>query len=447
MTSPERLFARMWAAAALAHLAGNPFYGAVWPHPTTVGFVLLGVGVTAVTTLVRPARGTMLALVALVPLSAALEVPRLGNHWLLAGAVSLAYLVTRGRWELFTPAARWSLLVFYSFAAFAKLNRGFFDPTTSCAVFYADQALTAAGLPGLAPGSPQAWAAILGTILAETSIPVLLAAPPTRRVGVFLGIGFHGLVSLNLGQHFYDFTAVLLPLFVLFLADDDAEAAERTIASVPVYWRRLASAGIAAFGLLITGVHVTPYPASPWLLRRLTFLPWLLYLVFVAALAARARTAARPSWRLAPATAVIVTLVSVNGLTPYLELKTAFGFNMYANLVTANGGSNHLLVRRTLAVRRDQERPVEIIASSDQRLAAYATQGYLLPWPSFRAFLAAHRDISVTYRREAETLTLERASDRPDLVAPVPWWWRWMPLRALDARDPPRCQTTVLSAL
>ena len=37
MSAHERLFARMWAAAALAHLAGNPFYGDVWPRPSAVG--------------------------------------------------------------------------------------------------------------------------------------------------------------------------------------------------------------------------------------------------------------------------------------------------------------------------------------------------------------------------------------------------------------------------
>jgi hypothetical protein len=183
------------------------------------------------------------------------------------------------------------------------------------------------------------------------------------------------------------------------------------------------------------------------LLGRLSFVAWLPYLALATWLMARAHGAERPSWQLGPAAAIVVGLVFVNGLTPDLELKTVYGFHMYANLVTTNGRSNHLVVRRTLPVRRDQERPVEILFSSDRGLGRYAAQGYLLPWPSFRAFLAAHPDVSVTYRRDGETLRLRRASDRPDLVAPVPWWWRWMPLRAIDSRDPPRCQTAFLPAL
>ena len=73
----------------------------------------------------------------------------LGNHWLLAGIVSLAYLLTWGQWDSFEPAARVILLLFYGFAAFAKINSGFLDPTTSCGVFYANQALTEVGLAGI----------------------------------------------------------------------------------------------------------------------------------------------------------------------------------------------------------------------------------------------------------------------------------------------------------
>ena len=102
----------------------------------------------------------------------------------------------------FAPAARWTLVVFYAFAAFAKLNTGFLDPDTSCAVFYADQALAAARLPVLAPGGVAATALIVTTVLVELAIPLLLAIPPTRHAGVLLGLAFHGLVSLDLAQHF-----------------------------------------------------------------------------------------------------------------------------------------------------------------------------------------------------------------------------------------------------
>lgn len=118
----------MWGVAVLAHLAGNWRYDDVWPDPSLIGVLLFAAGIIATLLLLSPNRSLALGLVAVVPVTVVLEAPALGNHWLLAGFVSLAYLLTWGRWERFEPAARVILLVFYSFAAFAKLNTGFLDP-------------------------------------------------------------------------------------------------------------------------------------------------------------------------------------------------------------------------------------------------------------------------------------------------------------------------------
>jgi hypothetical protein len=87
-------------------------------------------------------------------------------------------------------------------------------------VFYTNQALTAARVPALPPAGAEAVALIVATVLAEASVPVLIVVPLRRHAGVLLGLVFHGLVSLDIAQHFYDFKAVLLAVFVLFLAED-----------------------------------------------------------------------------------------------------------------------------------------------------------------------------------------------------------------------------------
>ena len=43
-------------------------------------------------------------------------------------------------------------------------------------------------------------------------------------------------------------------------------------------------------------------------------------------------------------------------LSPYLELRTAYAFNMYSNLLAADGKGNHLLVTRTAALLADPNR-------------------------------------------------------------------------------------------
>jgi hypothetical protein len=72
------------------------------------------------------------------------EAPMLGNHWFVVSFVDLAVLLSalatlRDRninrdklAEVFLPLARWCLVLFYSFAAFAKLNTAFFDTAVSC---------------------------------------------------------------------------------------------------------------------------------------------------------------------------------------------------------------------------------------------------------------------------------------------------------------------------
>ena len=71
-----------------------------------------------------------------------------------------------------------------AFAAFAKLNTGFLDPSVSCGVFYANQSLSSFGLPTFDGHSHLGTLAIVGPILTELSVPVLLAFGRTRRAGV-----------------------------------------------------------------------------------------------------------------------------------------------------------------------------------------------------------------------------------------------------------------------
>jgi hypothetical protein len=153
------------------------------------------------------------------------------------------------------------------------------------------------------------------------------------------------------------------------------------------------------------------------------------------------------SWHTGVAGGVVVLLTVLNGLTPYTEIKTAYSFNMYANLVTSQGESNHFLVRSTWPLRNGYEGPVEILESSDAGLEAYRDEGYLVAYPQLRRYMSVRPDVSLTYRRDGQVTTLAQASLRPELVDPGPWWWRFFPLRAIDTRNPPLCQAAFLPAL
>ncbi|MEO7428248.1 MAG: HTTM domain-containing protein, partial [Acidimicrobiales bacterium] len=218
------LFAVLWALAAVWHLLGNTGTAPAWAQAVLV----VGIGLT----LIRPGAVLPLSVLAVGGLLTMWEeAPLLGNHWLLAGFVDLTILLAAiagvvrrragdrtGLAERVFPAARLCLLGFYVFAGFAKLNLSFFDRSVSCAAFYLKESTASIGLHGLLPGSASVeWAAIVGTALIELSIPVLLIRRRTRAAGVMLGLVFHALLAIDRRHEFFDFSAVLFALFVLFL--------------------------------------------------------------------------------------------------------------------------------------------------------------------------------------------------------------------------------------
>ena len=136
--------------------------------------------------------------------------------------------------------------------------------------------------------------------------------------------------------------------------------------------------------------------------------------------AARGRTAC-----LRPHHAVFLLvplLVVVNGFTPYLELKTGYGWNMYSNLRTVDGESNHLLVRRDVPVDRRPGRPgARSSARTTPPSPRYAARGYALTWQQFRDLPGRppRRPRSCTTAARAR-VSLAPASAHPELVEPIP---------------------------
>lgn len=446
MTNRTAIFSRLFGIALVAHVVGN------WTQPdipAAVGWINLAVGTVGAVLALKPNRSVLLAASALVVVSVLLEMPFTGNHWVVAALVAMAILVTRGQENLFVPSARWILLIFYGFAAFAKLNSGFFDPSVSCAVFYANQSFTSFGLPEIDPASPLAVASIWLTVCIEFSVPALLTFKRTRYFGVLLGSAFHVLISFDLDQHFFDFTAVLLPLFFLFLPDDSVARFSAKLGSITARTPRLAAVVVGAIMTVLVAISVlTPTEISVQVLSLFPFLLWIpaslfwMYLLWLANFPGQ-----QLRWKPGIAGLAIMGLAVLNGLTPYTEVKTGYGFNMYANLLTAGGVSNHFLIRRTIPLRDGYGGPVEVLSSSDSGLELYHDLGYLVANPQLRRYLTNHPDVSLTYVRHGQTISLSQAADDPELVDPGPWWWRFFPLRAIDKQNPPRCQDVFLVAL
>jgi hypothetical protein len=442
----QHVFTRLWGIALVAHVVGN------WAQPDLpqpVGWANLAVGLCGVLLALRPARQILLVASALVVISVVLEIPVTGNHWLVAGLVSATILATGGHPDQFFTPVRLVLLVFYGFAAFAKLNSGFFDPSASCAVFYTNQWLDGFGIDPMAGGSPGTIVAIWGSVLTEFAVPLLLIWRRTRGLGVIVASLFHTFISFDLNQHFYDFTAVLLPLFFLFAPVTMVERVDRSWAAAPARARGIVAVGfLVVGGAMVVAAVAPPTFAGTALVTVVPFLLWIPFSTWFMTVLVRAHAPGeRLGWHMRPLAALVVAATFINGLTPYTELKTAYSFNMYANLLTAGGESNHLLVRETLPLREGYQNPVEILDSSDPGLLAYRETGYLIAYPQFRQYLVSRPEVRVDYLRGGVTYSVSRVGERTSLAAPVPWWWRYLPLRAIDAQRPPRCQDVFLPAL
>jgi hypothetical protein len=434
----ESVFVRLYGVALVAHVAGN------WAQPdipSLVGLLNLGVGIAGLGLTVQPRRPLLLGASLLTVASVLAEMPFTGNHWLVAALAGLAILVTGADPARYLPVLRWIFVVFYGFAAFAKLNSGFFDPSVSCAVFYANQSLQGWGLGPLPEASELRTLVVWASAGIELLIVPLLLIRRTRSAGVVLATVFHIVISFDLNQHFYDFTSILIALLVCFLSD---EAVARLYKRVTTWLRPLLLGWLVLGPLLVFFAVLPAREATIVILTRLAFVVWIpVSLIWLWGLVRAWQPGVELGWNPGWLGGAVVVLAALNGLTPYTEIKTAYGFNMYANLVTAGGESNHFLIRNTVPLRAGYDAPVEIVESSDPGLDLYRDLGYRIAYPQFQRYLVG-KDVTVDFRRGSEEFSAVHSSE---IASSGPWWWRFFPLRALDQNYPPRCQDVFLPAL
>ncbi|MGH3870102.1 MAG: hypothetical protein ACRDSR_01085 [Pseudonocardiaceae bacterium] len=464
------LFAYLWAVAAIFHVLGPSGRATqIVANPTTLGISHVLLAICAIWLLARPTRNIPLLLVAgLGLITAGLEAPILGNHWLVAAFVNLALLlcvlvttraggIDRTRLaEVLLPLARWCLVLFYAFAAFAKLNSDFFDTAVSCSTFYFDEIVRSLGLVAPVTVGAGGLASFLPVVTAmiELSVPVLLLIRPTRVFGVALGLGFHSVVALDRVHPFIDFSAVLAALFLLFLP---TQFASKAVSCLQGRGARLVNAWMAAVVVVLAAGWVGRNAAVVQLSVIGTWLLWYVLdavlLIGVGVWLARHRGQSLdqpcrlrgkgPTWL-----AAVPVLLVINGLLPYVELRTGYAYTMYSNLRMVDGESNHLIVRASLPLAGRQADLVKVVSSDDPGLAQYSTYNYLLPWDSFRVYLAKHPDAAVTYERRGEHRIVQRAFDDRELITSPPSLVRkLLAMRAVDGNDHTRCQDGFLPAL
>ncbi len=465
-TAPFTLFSGLWAAHVIFHYTS---YASYFVSP--LGFAAFA---SSVYLLLRPSSPSRLALSGyLYALAWFSHIPNTPNHETIGSFVALTFAsalvyerLTRGAGfspvtalERAAPVMRSIVLLMYFWATFHKLNRDFlFDERVSCGtVFYSTflDRLPFLPAPGPLLNLAMAWA----TIGVEAAIGVLLLIPRTRRWGIAVGWSFHLMLTLSPKSGFYNFTSLLLLLFLLFapasLPDRLAEVwrASRvrklalSVLSVE-RWRAVPAALGWSVVLLVplwlvsrhslagVGEELFDYFSSNrvWIRDR-AFVPWMLwslplsYFVWRAFRLARADSSELPG-RLAAVPRglwLITGLFFLWGATPYVGLKTENSFAMFSNLRTESA-SNHLLVPEALKLFSYQDDPVEVVSVVGRlpnggrlRNKLGGRGSFEVPYEGLRGWLRTQLRHGATieqvaYRRNGE-LIVERYEDGGELFS------------------------------
>ena len=411
------LFAFLFALSLVLHQ--------LWWHGFEVLSVHFLVIVAALWTAQRPTSvGRFLTMIAAEVLSVSLDMPDVGSHTLLvlvSGASVLAYvgwttLATRRLpdagtlFERIAPFLRVQLLVVYVAAAIAKMNTGFFDGEVSCAVALSGQVVWFA--PGFLDGAWRVDPSVWGTVAIEVTLPVLLAVPRTRLVGLIVGGAFHMVLAMA-GN--VPFSALALALYVGFLPAAVSSRLRALVAARPGLgrWTRRArglarspaALPVAVGCWLAAAVVFSIEPAAGRVLisngtRLVVVAVGLTAGTLLALGLAHGGARAHPprSLRLGhPLFAAGILLLVANSLSPYLGLKTESSFTMFSNLQTEDGRWNHALIPEAVRIFPYQDQLVRVTDSNDQALLARSRGGTRLVRFELERYLRAHPGTTATY--------------------------------------------------
>lgn len=409
VAAKNRLFSLLFGLFSIFHVLSFPnyYYSFVPPLDFLLLFVL------AVALVIRPSsRGLLVGVMAVSLLSGYLNAPVESNHTFLRNIVAFGfvsiYLVNllRGQsWQStfldFSVVGQGALLVMYFYGVFHKLNTGFLDPTVSCAVvLWRD-------MP-----PPLYWidfplmhyAAIYGTLIIETAMMIGLLIPRLRNLAIACGIFFHLMLALSGYSVYLVFTTLVISLHLLFLSP---ESAWRVVCS-PVF-QGYAARSRRPLWILVGAVYIAAMCVG--ILAREFTLVTLMASLFVLPLCyaiLRYGLIAEPEHL--PASqrpdrfgwiygGTLTTLFFIACLSPYLGLKSAQNMNMFSNLRTEGGVSNHLVFSSPpLLFHYLDDVAVITKVSGDDLLASMVGKEYGLVRYDLLQTLRAKPDVVVSFR-------------------------------------------------
>lgn len=285
------------------------------------------------------------------------------------------------REDIFTAIAgpgRWILAGLYFYGIYHKINTDFLDPVVSCAVVLYR---TLAGHVSLQDFLPGHYVAIYITFIIEAIAMVALFIPRLKRFGMMIGLPFHIIIGFTGYAYYKDFSTIVLVLYALFLPKAAVEyGVSRIIEYVgdkgrTLWIGRFVLIGFVATYIATSGVigdlskAATTHLGFAWFFAFYCFV----YYAFVMLSMNKPQsthTRFSLNWLY-----IIPALFFLNGMSPYLGLKTESSIAMFSNLHTEGGQTNHLIHGRLLGTFTYQENPIIVVGSNNPNFE----RGYVRP--------------------------------------------------------------------
>ncbi len=267
----------------------------------------------------------------------------------------------------FFDLLRLTTIATYGLAALHKLNRDFFDPAYTCAVYGLDKVADYYGaiLPPISDELSLATATTIVAVEAGIALGYLLGY---RRLILITSVAFHIPLTLTMAPAF---AFVMLVGHAAFLRPADIDVFWRFLRR---RWAILIGAATAVWALS-TYLHGGP-PFSDWTMAPREWLLWALLILTVSARPwrpDRVRSHKSRTPAIAPRLVAwtLAGLFVLHGLTPYLGLRFQNTGAMVSNLRIDQGCWNHLFMPESLRLRDDYIRVDTVYFGRPGRVEKY----------------------------------------------------------------------------
>lgn len=412
------MFSLLWAFTYAMHLISYEYYRTTFSNNMIftlfpiLALVLVLVNPRGILPLVLLASGQLIEYWVLSPYSS--------NHTMTIAMINLVILITLATllfrvrrididreqfYDLLSPVLRVMVLVLYFWAWFHKLNSDFVSPASCAIEFYGTLRLNFPIFPH------NGWFVVPMTILVEGGLPLLLLFRPTRLIAILIGVGFHGTLGLIT---FRDFSGLMFCLYFTFLSVEGLEHIKHLrpyiMDYIPAWLKHLLWA-------LVIMILVMPLPGIRFQQDKLaiglfinavyTGLAMLvtLYLLYQQWIK-NDRQLLAPIFRPRSVLLWLVPiLMMINGMMPFIGLKTNNSYDMYSNL-RVEGDTNHILPINGHIFGYPDDIVRIVSASNDFSYREDVDYVFL----AFRENVYQQKPAVVNFRRNGETYRIERGN-------------------------------------